>query len=99
MARCKPGDLAIVIKAMHQQNIGRVVKVVRYSQETPFDLPCGCHVPSFENSDDWVIRAENGPFFHSGCPHGYATILDEALMPIRPDSTEPQEERRADKVS
>jgi len=30
--RCKPGDLAIVVKAKYSSNLGRVVRVVRQSQ-------------------------------------------------------------------
>lgn len=32
---CKPGDLAIVIKSIVPENIGKIVKVVRFSKNDP----------------------------------------------------------------
>jgi hypothetical protein len=49
---CKPGDLAIVVSAEQQQNIGQIVEVLGPPTGKPFNLPGHHYV--------WQVRAVSG---------------------------------------
>lgn len=72
--RCRVGDLAVVIRAHHPENLGRLVKVLRL---------CANH------SETWVIEtlgsrfvADVGGNLWTG---EHALALDTSLRPLRDD--------------
>ena len=77
--RCKPGDLAIVIKAKNKCNLGRIVRVIQldqgsgpllYPASTPTWLTESTHRMTWSVKGKWVQR-KRGP------------IPDAQLQPVR----------------
>ena len=86
--RCKPGDLAVIVKSVYPQWLGKLVHV-RFRAPLDgkkFDLPNGvsstCAVGVF-----WVTESAGGKF---GPPllgdQMWLTCNDACLRPIRPES-------------
>ena len=51
MTRCKPGDMAVVISAVYQINIGRIVRVLKlHDGKGPLAMVAPCPV--------WMVRCE-----------------------------------------
>jgi hypothetical protein len=75
---CKPGDLAIVVRAVFQENLGRLVYVLRANNTN-------------ENEDDeWIIdplgrlRCDHGCRWTDQAPAGATfTCPDSVLRPLR----------------
>lgn len=79
MSRCKPGDLAVVIEAANQANIGRIVKVVALHDGKG---PLGAIGPR----PVWLVHAPT-PMTWSDGPKRYrrksGPVPDSQLQPIR----------------
>ncbi len=80
---CKPGDLAIIVSADHERNIGQIVEVIEtHDGRTPFQLPWNGHV--------WLARTVSGRrtlsyyFTAKGCfmSHARGPVPDARLRPI-----------------
>lgn len=97
MPRCKPGDLAIVVKAFHAANLGRIVHVLRLHDgqgelsmhglaDTVWEVECATGRLTWSRARParrW--RRKRGP------------IPDGALQPIRGDGTWPFDELPIDR--
>lgn len=76
--RCKPQDLAVIIKSARPQNIGKLVTVIKVST-----------FPSM----DWECRSEGSPllgmceFTRSIKSGRVVNFLDSQLRPLRTDET------------
>jgi hypothetical protein len=79
MSRCKPGDLAVVIEAANQANIGRIVKVVALHDGKG---PLGAIGPR----PVWLVHAPT-PMTWTDGPKRYrrknGPVPDSQLQPIR----------------
>lgn len=96
MPRCKPGDLAVVVKAYHATNLGRIVHVLGVHDgqgelnmvglsDTVWNVECAAGTMTWSRAHPkrrW--RRKRGP------------IPDGALQPIRGDGTWPFDEVPAD---
>lgn len=94
MANCKPGDLAVVIQAQHQENLGRIVKVLEVHDRTGplvYNIPGTVWLTESTEPMMWTINAavymlKRGP------------IPDALLQPIRPQPTAKSKGARRAKV-
>lgn len=85
--RCKPGDLAIVVRSRRQQNVGRLVEVVSFAGENPeFDGYVWCE----GEGPSWHVRAVGSPMPVRQGPrcarvlrqtHGFARFAHSPTMP------------------
>jgi len=84
MARCRPGDLAVVISAYNRSNVGRIVTVLRLQDERD-EL-------RIENSASpvWIVRDAGGRPMRWCCPKTgkrwrrvRGPARDSQLQPIR----------------
>lgn len=92
--RCKPGDLAIVVRAHNPSNIGTIVKVIGLYDGTG-DLPCPeatCAVWLIESTKPttWIFngkryRRKRGP------------VPDSQLQPIRGNPSGKYEDHQLEK--
>lgn len=80
--RCRPGDLAIVVSAIHKKNLGLVVTVIEtdrgkahvvYPLSTGPVWTCECSIPMFWRLGKKTFRRRRGP------------VPDSQLKPIRGD--------------
>lgn len=102
--RCKPGDLAVIIKG-HPDNLGKVVEVIEHCVAAPLQtLPDG----KTWKTADWVILSKTSPIT-CGATDGteslcmWAITWDERLLPIRPlddqqQITDAEIRKRADEL-
>lgn len=94
MSRCKPGDLAVVIQAQHEGNLGRIVKVLELHDRTgPLVYNIAGTVWLTESTEPmmWTINAavymlKRGP------------IPDALLQPIKAQPTAKSRRTRRAKV-
>lgn len=98
----KPGGLAIIIKASHSSNLGKVVETIRQTNEKFIE-----HSDGFSHNPDgdlvWVIHCETGLevegqsgkiYYRKGAAcHAYR------LLPINPDGVEEEDEVFVNDVS
>lgn len=85
--RCKPGDLAIIIRAVNSINLGRIVRVI-----APHDGTGDITYNAAIAGPAWLIEAAQpllwgwpGKFFHRTS----GPAADSQLQPIRGDSAKP----------
>lgn len=77
--RCKPGDLAVVVSAQHQCNLGRIVKIIEQHNRTGplvYDQSLSvwlveCPAPLKWTYNRQVYKRKRGP------------VPDASLQPIR----------------
>ena len=89
---CKPGDLAVIIRADHPEtrpNIGAVVEVLR--RWSPFDMLVHGRV-------SWIVATKGRKLMGFGSdgsvePCGEIGVFDAYLRPLRPDETPESVER------
>ena len=80
---CKPGDLAFIIRSDFPENIGRIVRVVKYAGVATFRRAGTLYL--------WVVEAQGSPlrgkWLNSGVISSEFTSLapDADLRPIRPE--------------
>jgi hypothetical protein len=79
MSRCKPGDLAVVISAANEANLGRIVKVIElHHGKGPMAMVRDCPV--------WMVECSNTMTWTDG-PKVYqlnrGPVPDLQLQPIR----------------
>ncbi len=83
MTRCKPGDLAVVIKSINNTNLGRVVRVLALHDGTG---PLGAIGPK----PAWLVCAPTAMTWRDG-PKRYrrksGPVPDVQLQPIRAQPT------------
>ncbi|WP_431482248.1 hypothetical protein [Pseudomonas solani] len=95
MSKFKPGDLALVIKANHEENIGKIVTLIRFTSESVIDCGDGSKTINPDNLTCWVIQHEElvttnellgfkYQSFTGACPESW-------LMPLRGDFQHEQE--------
>jgi len=82
--RCRPGDLAVVIKAANECNLGRIVSVLRLHDQTG-DLV-------FDTSEPvWIVESAEPILWTHGATQDFrrvGPVPDSQLQPIRgPAST------------
>jgi hypothetical protein len=88
---CKPGDIAIVVKAAAPGYLGRLLEVLYAAPSCPFVLPDGMPHAAPRSSDGWVVRSLCGPI-KALCSNGtlcrmalYGVAADSCLRPLRDD--------------
>lgn len=82
--RCKIGDLAITVKAVHQRDVGKLVKVVR--SWSPGNTVNGWQFND-DSGCDWEVESVGSPFVGSyGVKFQSTPCPDHCLRPIRPDA-------------
>lgn len=77
--RCKPGDLAVVIHAMHPENIGRIVQVIRQDNGKG---PLRFH----PNQNAWLVESNENMSWHVKeklYRRKRGPVPDAQLQPIR----------------
>ncbi len=90
--RCRAGDLAVVIRAQHPENIGRLVSVV----ERCYAQPCSDGRPAFNVDGDlydpdgytgvvWIVESLGSPFRSCNKLVMRAPAKDTSLRPLRDD--------------
>lgn len=83
--RCRPGDLAIIVRTQSADRRWEIGRIVRLSHLAPADR--------FAEGPAWLLAERLvGP---DGSLYGY--VLDEILRPIRPDA-EPVDVERDEPV-
>lgn len=94
---CQPGDLAIVVSSTIQQNIGKIVDVVK-----AYDPQDAGILPTNESRQLWLCETK-GSLLRWASPDGHGVIHqsagpipDEFLRPLRDD--EPTEPSNTSKV-
>lgn len=87
---CKPGDLAIIVRVMNEENLGEVVEVIRLASMDRHVLAENGITYDFGVSTRWVIRSAGRPLKHSvGWPDSEWHIARDCnLRPIRPTDGE-----------
>ena len=74
--RCKPGDLAVIVRPRHQENLGALIEVL--------------HIEGDHDGEPlWWVRSLGGPLVRGVRTRSLAyegRIRDSALRPIRPDA-------------
>ena len=81
--KCKAGDMAVVLSAFHQSNVGRFVNVVKLYDGTG-DVKMACDQPV------WLVESNAPMTWTKGAKvwHGHqGPVPDSALQPIRGRST------------
>lgn len=78
MSKFKAGDLALVIKANHEENLGKVVELLRSSNESQID--CGRHARTAnpERLQCWVVRHESILVTNT---LGFQRVVTDAALP------------------
>lgn len=84
---CKPGDLAVIVRATYAENLGRIVHVV---EPWPFrGYPIG-YTMHFRGRKwriacdaDWVIEPVGRPLIGAHAGHSWSAAPDFCLRPIR----------------
>lgn len=87
MSNVRPGDRAIVIKARHPQNIGKICVVIEPAKEG--ELRDGY----WTTFNGWYVESLSGPFAignHGEHSHMVASVKDEWLRKL-PDPDEVRE--------
>ena len=82
--KCKAGDMAVVLSAFHQSNVGRFVNVVKLYDGTG-DVKMACDQPV------WLVESNAPMTWTKGAKvwHGHqGPVPDSALQPIRGWSTQ-----------
>ena len=84
--RCKPGDLAMIVRGNHAENIGVIVEVVRLAEIGLHTLPENGNTYAEGSAPRWVIKSHGRLLKHSvGWPDSLWHIArDCTLRPIRP---------------
>jgi hypothetical protein len=78
--RCRAGDLAVIIRAKHPDNLHKLVRVVRAidpENRDNFDLS------GMGAGHKWVIETLGSPFVRGPFRFNDALALDTSLRPIR----------------
>lgn len=86
--RCRPGDIAIIVSAIHKENIGKIVEVIcmgfagEWVDGVEFQPKC--------EGPFWRIRCSSGLNFTSGLGEPYKLnewfCRDSKLRPLRDDT-------------
>lgn len=81
--KCRPGDMAVVLSAVHKSNVGKFVSVLKlYDAHDVVDLGCGQPV--------WLVHSHSPLTWRTGKKLWFGTqgpVPDAALQPIRGPST------------
>lgn len=87
---CKPGDLAVIVRGLHAENIGAIVEVLRAAEMCEHVLPENGITYAQGHGFRWVIRSIGRPLTHSNnWPNSkFHVARDVALRPIRPNDGE-----------
>ena len=88
--KCKAGDMAVVLSAVHQSNVGRFVNVVKL-YDGASDVNMGCEQAV------WLVESNAPMTWTKGAKvwHGHqGPVLDSALQPIRGWSTQQSQSNR-----
>ena len=97
---CKQGDLAIIIRAVVPENIGKIVEVVRAPNMEDSFIPIDGGAtwrmdPTLDWSNSWVVRSHGAPLAWGSRDKKVALFrerpfVDAALRPI-PKLDEPED--------
>ena len=88
--RCKAGDMAVVLSAFHQSNVGMFVNVVKL-YDGASDVNMGCEQAV------WLVESNAPMTWTKGAKvwHGHqGPVPDSALQPIRGGSTQQSQSNR-----
>lgn len=85
----KPGDLALIVKAFREQNIGKTVELVRFSSDRwiPYGVE-GHMADNWRLARCWVINGEietDQEFEGENITLLQAVAMEQHLMPLRDD--------------
>jgi hypothetical protein len=89
--KCRPGDLALVLRCRIPENVGRFVIVERRAVEGEVLAFIGRKSVVTSPGADWVVLPVHGTLTGRGSISGktfqttLATFKDEDLLPIRPE--------------
>lgn len=95
----KPGDLALIVRAIHSENLGKVVELIRCTSEPYISLADGGVTRNDGSLVCWEIKCESLTVTRGGIPTGRGTqfgaIPEKSLMPLRgvfaPEQTKTRE--------
>lgn len=94
----KPGDLALVIDAAIESNLGMVVELIRKTSDSTITLPDGGKVGNPEMKVCWVVAADGLVTTNKLKPDPfkvkYAAVPERCLMPLRGDFAPEQQKSR-----
>ena len=94
----KPGDLALVIDASIESNLGMVVELIRKTSDSKITLPDGERVGNPEMKVCWVVVADGLVTTNKLKPEPfmvkYAAVPERCLMPLRGDFSHEQQKSR-----
>ncbi|WP_321803898.1 hypothetical protein [Burkholderia sp. BCC1988] len=85
-ARCRPGDMAILLRSVHAENIGLIVNVTGLT-----DVDAGETYWRVETCGRLIRLAHIDDYSDAGCDRVSDFTPDSALMPIRDDGREPED--------
>ena len=98
----KPGDLALVVKALHTANIGKVVELIRFDDSELIDhMPyIDCYTENPDRLPCWLVRGdlETTRVYGEGLglrSTNLAAFAQHCLMPLRGDFAPTAEKSRA----
>ncbi|RVD77038.1 hypothetical protein [Pseudomonas koreensis] len=102
MSQFRPGDMALIIRATHAENIGKVVELIRFDNSQKIALPEDgprCFSPNPDQLDCWVIK---GSFVARSTLRGEITCTIGAspqswLMPLQGDC-QPEQQKSLEVV-
>lgn len=96
MSKFKPGDLALVIKANHEENLGKVVTLIRSTSENVIDCGDGSKTVNPNKLICWVIQHEElvttNELFGFKLKSSTGACPESWLMPVRGDF-QPEKEK------
>lgn len=91
--RCRPGDLAVIIRSKVPENIGKFVTVIELAPKAEFFLDGVGYDMRAMSEPCWVVKPMNGQPLTVGYSwkclfqvHGRTVGRDSGLWPIRPAS-------------
>lgn len=89
MSNFKAGDLAIIVRAIDEENIGKVVELVGWSEEAEIVLSDGARVRNPNRLLCWEVAAAGLRATSLLNPDGFTTdrgaIPERYLIPLRGD--------------
>jgi len=94
----KPGDLALIVRATHPDNLGKVVELLRRTSEPRICLSDGGIARNDGSIVCWEITCESLTTTRGGVPMRidakFGAIPENNLMPLRGDFVPEQQKSR-----
>lgn len=102
MSKFKAGDLALIISSRHEENLGRVVELVKFFDQEIVTLGDGSKVSNPGKYACWEVQADDMFVTSKLRPEGFYTscagVREKHLAPLRGDF-QPEQQKAKEEIA